>query len=265
MADDTWNPAVYERFRKERSQPFQDLAALVEPRPDMRVIDLGCGTGELTKTLHDRLSARQTLGIDSSDAMLSRSVAFQAPGLSFEKRDIAEIARGWRRTPRPDAYDLVFSNAAIHWVPDHRELLAQLASGLREDGQLAIQIPANDDHPAHAVARAVAREPPFAQALAGFVQREPVHPPETYAGWLHDLGFERQHVRLVVYPHVLPSREGVLEWVSGALLVDYEKRLGSELFAAFRGRYREALMQELPERRPLFYPFKRILFWGARS
>ena len=97
------------------------------------------------------------------------------------------------------------------------------------------------------------------------MQRDPVHPPERYAGWLHDLGFARQHVRLVVYPHVLPSREGVLEWVAGTLLVDYENRLGAELFAAFRSRYRAALMQELPDRRPFFYPFKRIFFWASRS
>ena len=116
---DKWNPEQYERFRNERSQPFFDLMALVEARPAMRVVDLGCGTGELTRLLHQTLSASQTLGLDSSAAMLAKSQAFADPGLRFEQRDIGEFtAEG--------EFDLVFSNAALHWLQDHESLLARL-------------------------------------------------------------------------------------------------------------------------------------------
>src|SRR5438067_13793451 len=73
MTRDAWDPAQYERFRDERARPFLDLLALVRPCPGMRVVDLGCGTGELTARLHDELAAGETLGVDRSEAMLARA------------------------------------------------------------------------------------------------------------------------------------------------------------------------------------------------
>ena len=75
-----WDPAQYERFRDERSQPFFDLLALVRPADAMRVVDLGCGTGELTREMHRRLGATETLGVDSSEAMLSKSRGLEERG-----------------------------------------------------------------------------------------------------------------------------------------------------------------------------------------
>src|SRR3954451_1600504 len=88
---DTWNPAQYDQFQKERSQPFHDLLAMVQPRQGMRVVDLGCGTGELTLEMHRKLAAKSTLGIDNSDNMLERSRGLQSAGLRFLKSDIAEF------------------------------------------------------------------------------------------------------------------------------------------------------------------------------
>src|SRR5450432_4147585 len=135
---DTWNPAQYERFRAERAQPFHDLLALVEPRPSMRAIDLGCGTGDMTLVLHEKLKAQETLGIDRSSAMLAK--APRADGLRFEEAEIATFSGG--------PYDLIFSNAALHWVPDHPALLRKLRTMLAPGGQLAVQMPASDDDPA---------------------------------------------------------------------------------------------------------------------
>src|SRR4051812_41832121 len=107
-----WDPAQYGRFRDERSQPFFDLLSLVQSRPAMRVVDLGCGPGELTREMHRRLVAADTLGVDSSTAMLAKCAALAGEGLHFTKGDIA--------TWSPDGpLDLVFSNAAIQWVDGH--------------------------------------------------------------------------------------------------------------------------------------------------
>src|SRR5690242_17107707 len=140
MPDDTWDPGQYLKFASERSRPFFDLLAQVEPCPGGAVVDLGCGTGELTQRLHLHAGAASTLGIDTSAAMLAEAEAFAGDGLQFAPGDIANFAPGAE-------YDVVFSNAALHWVPDHPALLARLTAALRPGGQLAVQVPANADHP----------------------------------------------------------------------------------------------------------------------
>jgi trans-aconitate 2-methyltransferase len=253
----TWSPEQYERFRGERAQPFFDLLALVAPRPAMRALDLGCGTGELTRALHDALSPNETIGLDSSAEMLAKSASFVAPGLRFEQADIAG--------PLPAGpWDLVFSNAALQWLPDHPALFGRLAALLAPGGQLAVQMPANHDHPSHRLAREIAAEAPFAEALGGYQRSKPVLEPEEYATLLHQLGFARQSVCLQVYGHLLASAGEVVEWVKGTLLTDYEGRLPAPLYARFLERYRALLLAELGDEEPYFYPFKRLLLHAAR-
>jgi trans-aconitate 2-methyltransferase len=255
LRSDSWDPAQYERFERERSAPFFDLLDLVEPCPGGRVVDLGCGTGELTRSLHERTGASRTLGLDSSRAMLERSAAHTGEGLSFELGDIAEWAPS-------EPVDLVFTNAALHWVDDHEALFARLTSALVPGGQLAVQVPANHDHPSHLVAERVAGEEPFCDALGGYIRRSPVALPQQYAALLHRLGYESQHVRLQVYLHVLPAPETVVDWVKGTLLTDYKRRLPEAAYDEFLDRYRALLLSELPAERPYPFTFKRILLWG---
>ena len=270
MAGDSWNPDQYARFGAERSQPFYDLLGLVreapggapgapgEPRGPRggRVVDLGCGTGELTRVLHERLGAAETVGLDSSPAMLARSAAVAGGGLRFEAGDIAAFDPA-------GGYDLVFSNAALQWVPDHPAILGRIAAGLPPGGQVAVQVPANDDHPSHLLAAALASESPFKERLDGYVRRSHILTPEAYAGLLNALGFAQQHVRLQVYGHLLEGPESVVEWVRGTLLTDYERRLSAGDYAAFLEEYRRRLLPRLGAGGPYFYPFKRILFWGC--
>jgi trans-aconitate 2-methyltransferase len=248
---DAWSPAQYERFRAEREQPFFDLLDLVQAQPEMRAVDLGCGTGELTLALHRRLDARETLGLDSSPAMLERSAAHAGAGLRFERGDIADFA-AW------DAFDLVFSNAALHWVADHEALLARLTRALRPHGQLAVQVPANFDHPSHVTATEVGAELGLAPHPTNVLA------PERYAGVLHRLGYAEQHVRLQVYAHRLGSRDDVVEWVKGTLLTDYQRRLAPPAFEEFLRRYRDRLLARLDDTRPFLFTFKRILFRARR-
>ncbi|HZS87088.1 MAG TPA: methyltransferase domain-containing protein [Chloroflexota bacterium] len=257
MSQDAWNPERYDRFHDERSKPFFDLMALVHHQREMRVVDLGCGTGELTRLLHLHLQARETLGVDTSEAMLTKSSVHASASLRFMRGDLATF-----HDDRP--YDLVFSNAALQWVDDHPAVLERLAGLLGPNGQLAVQVPANHDHPSHVVATEVASEPPFNLALGGYVRRSPVLTPVDYAGLLHRLGFREQHVRLQVYVHYLNARDDVIEWVRGTLLTDYESRLPADLFAQFLERYRQKLLPLLDDATPYFYPFKRILFWASR-
>ncbi len=252
--EDVWEPAQYQRFREEREQPFHDLLALVEPRPALRAADLGCGTGALTLLLHRTLCARETVGLDSSAAMLAK--APEEPGLRFEQQEIERFAPA-------EKFDLVFSNAALHWVADHPALLRQLAAALRPGGQLAVQMPMNDAHPSHEAAHELARTPEFRARLGGFEGRPPLLAPVRYAELLQGLGFVRQKVRVEVYGHLLESSEQVVEWVRGALLTDYQKRLAPPDWERFLQRYRELLLARIPDQRPFFYTYPRIFLWGA--
>ena len=254
---DSWNPAQYDRFKAERQRPFFDLLALVQPAGVTSAVDLGCGTGELTRELHRRLPAgARTVGVDSSAAMLAKAAPLAGDGLTFVQGTIED----WRAAP---AVDLIYANASFQWTGDQRALLTRLRGALREGGQLAFQVPANHDHPSHLLAAEIAREPEFAAALGGYVRHAPVLPVEQYAELVHELGFRRQTARLEVYGHELARASEVVEWVKGTLLTDYQKRLPPDVFARFLGRYRDRLVPALGgDERPYFYAFKRILVWG---
>ncbi len=185
-------------------------------------VDLGCGTGELTRLAASRLSCREMLGVDNSPSMLAEAGANDEPGVRFTHGDLA----GWTS---PADHDLVLANASLQWVPDHQAVLGRWAAALAPGGQLAVQVPANAYMPSHTVASEVAHTEPF---LAAFGSLGPpadpvadnVLEPEQYASILFDLGFAEQHVRLQVYPHVLPSSHSVVDWVRGTTLTRFEKR-----------------------------------------
>lgn len=258
MNQDLWNPEAYAKFKAERNLPFFDLLRGIQSKEGMRVLDLGCGTGQLTKRLHEELVARETLGIDNSDRMLSESKVNEVKGISFRKQAIEAF-----EADQP--FDLVFSNAALHFVTiPQDELFRRIAGWISPQGQIAVHLPANHEHPSQTVACRVAGESPFREALGGYVRRSPVLRPEFYASLLADLGYSTRTVRLQVYVHELPDREEVITWVKSSMLTDYQKRMPEELYDAFVRRYRELLFAELPEKCPCIFTFNRILIWGSK-
>jgi trans-aconitate 2-methyltransferase len=189
--------------------------------------------------------------------MLEASRAQRTPGLRFTTGDIATFAERER-------FDLVFSNAALQWVPDHEELVPRLWRALAPGGQLAFQVPANTDHVAHTIAAELAEEEPWKSALGTHAARPlSILAPETYALVLARLGARRQHVRLQVYLHRLAEPAEVAEWTRGTLLTYYRTHLDERRYDAFEACYRERLAAVLPPERPYLFAFKRILAWAA--
>ncbi len=253
-----WQPAQYAHFHDERARPFYDLAGLVQREADMRVTDLGCGTGELTAWLHEELGAKETVAIDNSPVMLGESAQYLRPGMRFEQIDILEAAKKYQ-----GAFDLVFSNAALQWILDHESMLPQVTSMVRPGGQFAFQVPNNGGHFGHQLPAIIAREEPFASALGGLVREDPVQTPEWYATFLHDqLGCTDQRVRLEVYAHPMDSTRGIVEWVKGSVLSWYRERLPADLYPKYLEEYEKRLVAKLGEPSPYFYTFTRILMWG---
>ncbi len=248
---DTWDPDQYQRFRAERDQPFEDLLSLLEVVDRPAVVDLGCGDGRLTALAHQRVGASSTLGIESSAAMLANAPSIER--LRFELDDLATWAA-------PRRFDIILANASLQWVPDHPTVLARWAGSLTEGGQLAVQVPANADHPSHTVLAAVTEElgidadpdPAAANVLT----------PGDYAELVDELGARRQSVRLQIYAHRLASSPEVVEWVKGTTLVRIRRATDDDGYARFLESYRDRLLATIGDKAPYTYLFKRILLWA---
>ncbi|MEM9038822.1 MAG: methyltransferase domain-containing protein [Actinomycetota bacterium] len=277
---DQWNPQTYEAFSDLRARPFWDLASLIDTTvaaPDAgairTMVDLGCGTGTLTAQLAQRLGVQRCVGVDSSAAMLERAAEHTDEIVEFRSGDISEWPGGpddpGDSTEPVEPVDLVFSNAALQWLPDHAAVLARWIGGVRPGGQIAVQVPANADHPSHTCMVDVAYREPYLSAMQGEPPPDPVaanvSTPADYAELLHDLGGVDPHVRLQVYPQVMASTSAVVEWVSGTSLRRFFRVLPDELHQPFVDEYRDHLGATVGDRAPYFYAFKRILMWTATA
>jgi len=263
-----WNPEQYHKFQSERSAPFFDLLKLVEIRPHIKAIDLGCGSGELTRVLTDTLPESDVTGLDSSLQMLdaARAASYSTlrhderktnrqgePNLRFEQGDLSKLTGNW---------DLIFSNAAIQWCEDHEKLIPHFFSKLNSGGQLCIQLPSNHNHISHLLIRETAKEAPFNKTLNGFERIAPVLSIDQYAKILFEQNAKDILVFEKIYPHVLENSDAVVEWISGTALVPYFERLG-EHTPEFIEVLRRKMKKALPEN-PLLYPFRRILFSATK-
>jgi trans-aconitate 2-methyltransferase len=256
-----WDPGQYRKFGSERDRPFLDLIARIDADRPRRLVDLGCGPGNLTGLLPQRWPGAVVDGIDSSPEMIDSAAG--VAGVAGVKFQVADIA-SWR--PEPDT-DVVVSNAAFQWVPSHRLLLRSWAAALPSGAWLAWQVPGNFDQPSHALMRALASSPRWAPQLGDVLRPgDPVDPPSEYAALLLDLGWTADAWE-TTYVHVLSGPDPVLEWVRGtglrpvlAGLTDDAER------ASFEAEYGSALRSAYPadaDGRTLF-PFRRIFCVGRK-
>lgn len=249
-----WNPEQYQKFQSERSAPFYDLLSLVEIRPSLAGIDLGCGSGELTRVLAETLPFSKITGLDSSPQMLEKAAPYANESLRFIRGNLASLEGSW---------DLIFSNAALQWVNDHHSLIRFIFSKLAPGGQLCVQVPSNHHHISHQLILKTARMDRFRTILQGFERISPVLDVEGYANLLYELGALKIQVFEKVYPHVLADADAVVEWISGTALVPYFERLGThkkEFITTLTAEMEKALPGS-----PLFYPFRRILFSAFKA
>src|SRR5262249_43151595 len=179
-----WDAQQYLKFSDERSRPFDDLLARVTTSNPHFIADLGCGPGNLTRTLTEQWPTAQVLGVDNSPEMLEQARPLAIPDrLNFVQADIPS----WS----PDKpVDLIISNAALQWVPDHDVLITRLVKQLSSDGNLAVQMPYHFQNPAHLVIEETKADPRWRESLQGVgLHQQSVMPLLWYVERLHDLGF----------------------------------------------------------------------------
>ena len=231
---DGWNPVLYTRFEAERTRPARDLLAQVPLATAAAATDLGCGPGNSTELLVQRFPGATVTGIDSSPAMLAKAQE-RLPSCRFAEADIA--------TWQPDAaQDLIYANAALHWVPDHAALIPRLFGFLAPGGVLAVQVPDNRDEPSHRLMREVAAAGPWADRLASAGERLGVLPAPAYYDLLAAAGAETDLWR-TVYHHRMDGAAAIVDWVRSTGLQPFLAPLDEAGRAAFLMRYQAAVSE----------------------
>jgi trans-aconitate 2-methyltransferase len=243
-----WNPSAYLAFDDHRARPFHDLLARVAARSPRRVVDLGCGPGNRTAALIARWPDAKVEAVDSSAEMVE---AARARGIDAQHGDVAE----WM--PTPDT-DVVVTNAVLHWVPQHRELLPRWVAALRSGAEFALQVPANFGAPSHTEVRALLAEPRW----AGTVEprgTDTVADPAEYAALLAATGAEVD-VWETTYLHLLTGPDPVLGWIASTVLRPVRDALDDRAYAAFRAELAPRLRAAYPARPggTTWFPFRRI-------
>ncbi|MXM66686.1 trans-aconitate 2-methyltransferase [Streptomyces sp. HUCO-GS316] len=262
MTTPTWDPAQYLRHAGHRARPFADLLARVPDLPGdpPRIADLGCGPGNVTAVLADRWPTAHITGYDNSAPMLEQAEAYAGGRLDFAYADLTT----W--TP-DETYDLIVSNAALHWVEGHLDAFPAWLDGLAPGGFFAFQVPNNIDAPLHALMRELAATPRWKPRLGDVLRHEDsVHAPAVYLDRLARLGGETD-VWETTYLHVLPGEDPVLDWVKGTGLRPVLTVLADDPEArdAFVTEYRDRLRAAYPSAEyGTVLPFRR-LFAVARK
>ncbi|WP_343600385.1 trans-aconitate 2-methyltransferase [Mycobacterium sp.] len=246
-----WNPELYLAFADQRARPFGDLLSRVGAERPRRVVDLGCGAGNLTALLARRWPGAVIEALDSSPEMVA---AARERGIDAQVGDL----RTWK--PQRDT-DVVVSNAAAQWVPEHAELMVRWAGTLPAGAWMAVQMPGNFESPSHAAVRAVARRDPFAKVLRDIPFRvgTVVEMPEHYAELLTDAGCTVDAWE-TTYLHQLTGEHPVLNWISGSTLLPVRERLDDAEWQQFRAELVPLLDDAYPTRSDgtTFFPFRRL-------
>jgi trans-aconitate 2-methyltransferase len=253
----TWDPAQYLVFGDHRLRPAVDLLQRVTLDAPMRIVDLGCGAGNVTKVIRQRWPDAQITGVDGSPEMLVRARAAD-PKTDWQHADVS----GW--TP-PAPVDLLYSNATLHWLDDHAALFPKLAGQVAPGGMLAVQMPRNFSEPSHTSIYETAREPAWRGRLEPLIRLEPTKSADYY--WtLLSPHLAALDVWETTYLQILKGDNPVAEFVKGSWLGPFLAALGEPDRAAFEAAYRRRVLRAYPPRPDgtTVFPFRRLFIVGRR-
>lgn len=259
----SWNPDLYLRFNEQRTRPARDLAARAAAlyagrEGPARAVDVGCGPGNSTAVVAESFPGAEITGVDSSREMIAKA---RLSGVSADWR-VADAAE-WE----PDApVDLVFSNAALQWVPDQASLIRKMAAWLGKGGVMAVQVPGNGESPLHRALRGVAEGFADRERFEGLDDAIRYHEPGFFHEALETAGVEGD-IWETTYWHRLPNRNALIEWYSGTGMRPWLDRLSGDAERdRFKARVLEAAGPEYPDLPDgsVFFPFRRIFFTALK-
>lgn len=246
----TWDPKKYNEFKEERSKPFEDLASHIADHQNLKVIDLGCGTGELTKKLFDKLTNAFVLGVDNSAEMLAKAPTQK--NLEFKEIPILEQLKNEHK------WDLIFSNAALQWIDNHNELFPKIISHINPGGQLAVQMPQQNENILNKILLNLVQEEPFASYLNKWTRPSPVLTLDEYATILFENGGRDLVLYEKVYPIISSNKNDFFDFISGSALTVYQERLKENEFQELSSEFKKRIDEYFPNI-PSIYAFRRLI------
>lgn len=249
MSGGSWDAAQYLRFEDERLRPAIDLIGRIAHPQARRVVDLGCGAGNALPLLAARVPGAAVTGVDGSAAMLAKAAA---TGFATAQAEIAS----WS----PEApVDVLFSNAALQWLGGHAALFPRLLSHLAPGGVLAVQMPAMHAAPLRAEQDRIAREGPWAAALAGVASAPPILDPGDYYDLLRPR-VAALDLWVTEYVHFLRGDDPVVQWAMGTSLRPFLDALEGAAREGFLDAYRAAMRAAYPPQADgaVLLPFRRL-------
>jgi trans-aconitate 2-methyltransferase len=253
-----WDPQIYNQFKNIRYQPFFDLMDLVSNVNLHDCVDIGCGTGEQTSLLSERFENSSFLGIDPSKEMLSESGKYVTARLNFKLSTVEEFVDSRSK------WDLIFSNAALQWSNDHKELFPKLISKLNNSGQFAVQMPFQNENILNTILLDMVREKTFANLLGGFRRDSPLLTIDDYAKLMFEGGLKDLNIFLKVYPIIAKSEMELYNFISGSALIPYMERLDAKEQEFFRSEFIKRIKNQFGTF-PAIYSFKRVLLYGIKK
>jgi trans-aconitate 2-methyltransferase len=260
-----WDPELYHRFRRYRSEPVQMIFQRLALGPRENIADLGCGTGEHTVELARRSPEGFATGIDSSPAMIASALKVRA-GLEPTLRDRVSFVYGdMREFGAPNTYSVIFSNAALQWISDQRPVFAACFAALKPGGRLVVQMPANAHETAQVTLRALAAEPRWRKAIGIDLEETlTVLEPATYHTMLAGLGFAGIDCHYHIFQHPMESPAAVIEWSRATVLRRVLERLPEARHEEFLSELERRLIKAYGASGPLIFPFRRVFLWASR-
>ena len=252
-----WNPTQYLRYGNERLRPALDLMARIHIDSPDTVFDLGCGTGTITGILKERWPDADVTGVDSSASMLERTVDVET-GVNWQHADL----NGWQPNLPTD---VVYSNAALHWLDGHEHLFPRLMGAVKPGGVLAVQMPENFSAPSHTSIADTVRDGDWHERLGPFQREQPVADPAFYYDLISPLSSSIDMWE-TTYMHILEGDDPIVEWTKGTMLRPLLDNLSEEEGVAFLASYSEKVAKAYPHRADgkTVFPFKRLFIVATK-
>jgi trans-aconitate 2-methyltransferase len=253
-----WNPQQYLKFSGHRLRPAVDLLMRIPDFPVRSVADLGAGAGNVTRLIKERWPDATVVGVEGSAEMVAAGKK-AAPEVEWLHRDLG----AWQPAQK---YDVIYSNAALHWLPDHAGLFSALMAHVEPGGILAVQMPRNFGAPSHLLIAETALNGPWRKQVEHLV----TPPPVGEVGFYHDL-LAPQSANIDIweteYLQVLEGENPVKEWTKGTWLTRYLDVLKGEEKAAFEAAYGERVAKAYPpnSQGKTLFPFRRLFMVAQRK